>query len=113
MTRRPPLLATCIVIVLTIVGLSGDARLLYGGQTTKDAEHTKVPVLSTDERKDLQLLVKDLEIWQLKAQQAASEFEKARAALTQKVGQLTPPGWRLTDTLVFEPVPPPVPAKAP
>lgn len=62
----------------------------------------KPPALTELQKKDILLAAKDVEIWQLRAQQAASEYQKASEAMQKLVAAATPPGYRLNEKL--EPV---------
>ncbi len=42
-----------------------------------------------------------VENWQLKLQQAASELQRAREEFARQVAAVTPEGWQLTDKLEF------------
>jgi hypothetical protein len=71
----------------------------------------KAPALTSEQRKDILLASKDVELWQLRTQQAAAEFEKARATLQKLVASLTPAGYTMTDKLELVPEPAKEPAK--
>ena len=71
----------------------------------------KPPVLTSEQKKDIQLAAKDVELWQLRAQQAATEFDKARTALQKLVASLTPDGYVMTERLDLVPEPAREPSK--
>jgi hypothetical protein len=51
------------------------------------------PELTADERKDLTLLLTQIENAQLKAQLAQVQFDQARVALGDKIRAVDKPGW--------------------
>ena len=63
------------------------------------------PALTEVQRLQVVNALQAVELWQLKAQQAASEFEKARDALQKLVATVTPPGYQLNDKLEFTKTP--------
>jgi hypothetical protein len=65
------------------------------------------PTLSEVQKLTIQNKAKDVELWQLRAQQAASEYDKARADLTKLLAEVTPQGFTLNDRLDLVPVPAP------
>jgi hypothetical protein len=71
-------------------------------------EAPKPPAPLTEvQRLQVQNLLQSIELWQLKAQTAATEGTKARESLTKFLQAVTPTGWRLNDRLEFVPVDPP------
>ena len=87
------LLAACLMV--------GSASAMAQGPLTKPAnaivhpvENPKTPPeLTPDERKDLTLLLTQLENAQLKAQLAQVQFDQVRAALGDKLKAVDKPGW--------------------
>lgn len=65
------------------------------------------PVLTDVQKKDIQIAAQQVEIWNLRAQQAAAEFQKAQQALNQLIAQLTPQGYAITEKLELVKVAPP------
>ncbi len=63
------------------------------------------PALTETQRLQIQLAAKEVELWQIKAQQAAQEYERAGAALRALVAKLTPSGYTLNDRLELVPLP--------
>lgn len=63
----------------------------------------KGPTLTEVQKLEVQVASQQVELSQLRAQVAA-------CVLQQKIGAVTPPGYRLTNTLDLEPVPPEPPA---
>lgn len=90
--RRVWALIIGLSIFLPIVVLGGLALEL-------DARTDTPPVLTEVQRLQVLNAAKDVELWQLKAQQAASEFEKAQAALAKLIATVTPSGYRLNEKL--------------
>ena len=73
--------------------------LLAALSLTVRADEPKPPRLTSEQKKDILLAVKDVELWQLKLQQAATELDKAKKALDTLVAASTPAGYQLTDRL--------------
>lgn len=73
----------------------------------------KTPTLTAEQRTTLLLAAKDVEIWQLRLQQAATELDKARTAVQQIVTTITPPGYVLNEKLELVKAPPPPPPPDP
>ncbi len=68
-------------------------------ETTAGNATPDTPVLTEVQKLQLINAAKDVEIWQLKAQQAASEFEKARTTLQQMAVSMTPDGYVINEKL--------------
>jgi len=90
-----------LIVVVVVVGLFS---VLHGQETSASQ---KVPALTDVQKLTIQSAAKDVEIWQLRAQQATSEYQKAQAALQQYVASVTPAGYQITDKLELVPVPVP------
>lgn len=90
-----------ILLGLLLIALPAAAQA-----PTASAED-KPPALSEVQRLQIQNAAQAMEIWQLKAQQAASEFEKARAHIQELIATVTPKGWQLNDKLEFVKLPDP------
>lgn len=101
MTR---LLLTASLLPFTLV--------LLVGQAQAPKPDAKPPALTDVQKKDILLASKDVEIWQLRMQQAASEFEKAQARLTTLIKAHTPEGYQMNDKLELVKVPD-IPKKEP
>lgn len=83
--------------------------LVVHAQTPLQAPTSSVPTapaLTDVQKLQVQNAVQAVELWQLRAQNAASEFEKAREALTKLVASVTPSGYQLSEKLELVPVPP-------
>lgn len=63
------------------------------------------PTLTDMQRLQLQNGALAVELWQMKAQQAQSEFEKARAGLKKLIADVTPAGYQMNEKMEFEKLP--------
>ena len=76
--------------------------------TSAPAQDTKLsPELTEVQKMRIQNVALTIEVWQLRAQQAAAELEKARKALNELVANSTPSGYVLNDKLELVPIPKP------
>lgn len=69
------------------------------------AQENKKPELTEVQKLQIVNASKDVEIWQLRTQQAASEYEKARLALKQIIENVTPKGYQLNEKLELIEIP--------
>ena len=81
------------LFAVMLAGLIG----LYTASAQETAPST--PTLTEVQRLQVLNAAKDVELWQLKAQQAATEFEKARVTLTKLIEAVTPTGYQLNEKL--------------
>ncbi len=82
------------IVALLILVLTTSA---YAQEKPKD--DLKPPVLTDVQKLQLQNTAQMIELWQLKAQQAAAEFEKAKDTFQKLIATFTPPGYVITDKL--------------
>lgn len=69
------------------------------------AEGAAKPALTSEQKKDVLLAARDLEVAQLRAQIVMVELEKARAAFEKAKADITPPGFALNEKLDLVKVP--------
>lgn len=91
-------------LVLTLSAVTTAQQPAPAAQQPAPSASPAIPAAQAPALTDLQKLqilnaAKDIELWQLKAQQAASEFEKARATLQQLLAAMTPAGYQINDKL--------------
>lgn len=94
--------------VVTLAALTFAATLVVAQEK---AEPPKPPTLSEVQRLQLQNAAQTLEIWKLRAEQATSEFAKAREGFNKLIVTMTPVGYVITDQLELIPDPKAVAAK--
>jgi hypothetical protein len=85
--------------------IRGVVLFLLLGTSLAAQKPDTAPALTEMQRLQVVNALQAVELWQLKAQQAASEFEKARDALQKLVATVTPPGYQLNDKLEFTKTP--------
>lgn len=68
-------------------------------------EKPQPPALTEVQKLQIKNAAQAIELWQLKAQQAASEFEKARDAFQKLITAATPEGYVIDDQLNLVPAP--------
>lgn len=82
-----------------IIGMSIAMFIVILCRVSVELYARDAPVLTEVQRLQVLNAAKDVELWQLKAQQAANEFEKAQTALMKLVATVTPTGYRLNEKL--------------
>ena len=87
-----------LVLLVSVVGVTA--------QEAKAPTPPTPPSLSEVQKLTVQNAAKDVELWQLRAQAAATEYDKARAVLTKLIADVTPAGFQLNEKLDLVPVPP-------
>lgn len=75
--------------------------------TCKAPAPTAPPALTVEQKQQITIALQQVTIWELQAQRAAAEVEKARAAAQQLVSAIVPPGYSINEKLELVKLPEP------
>jgi hypothetical protein len=92
-------------------GSSRRARVVFGGLIAWQEKPSvppagAPPVLTEVQKLQLEVAAQQVELWQLRAPSAQTEYEKAGVVLRSLVAKFTPAGYTMTDRFDLVPVPP-------
>jgi len=78
---------------------------IVGVMLLASALSAQVKTLTEVQRLQVLNAAKDVEIWQLKVQQATVELDRSRDVLTKLIASVTPAGYRMNDNLELIAIP--------
>jgi len=88
--------ACTVLVIVWVASPSRAQQTLIPAERTTSVAALTVPTLTTDQQKDLTIAFQAVELWQLRATNAVTEFEKAKTAAQDLVRTSTPAGYQIT-----------------
>lgn len=99
------LIVFCVVVGALIASVRGQSppslsAMAVNGVPVQSSTPAP-PTLSELDRLKIINASQQVELWQLKVQQAVGEYQKAQAEFAKQIAAVTPDGWVLNDKLEF------------